>query len=131
MISQGLARREATLWWMAPIWKEGSAYSYFSSLNRCSYYIRQRGCLTLSWRGSLSYRSQSMDLLLKSMDLFLYDNGLRHERVNECFKVPSLCTRTCLHKGVKNVRFSENLTYVLNVWSLNIVYFFLLLATLK
>ena len=37
--------------------------------------------LTLSWRGSLSYRNQSLDLQSKSMDWFLYDNGLRHERV--------------------------------------------------
>ena len=37
---------------------------------------------TLSWRRPLSYRKQSIDLLHKSMDWFLYDNGLRHERVN-------------------------------------------------
>ena len=37
--------------------------------------------LTLSWRGPLSYRNQSTDLLHKSMDWFLYDNGPRHERV--------------------------------------------------
>ena len=37
--------------------------------------------LTLSWRRPLSYRKQSIDLLCKSMDWFLYDNGLRHERV--------------------------------------------------
>ena len=38
--------------------------------------------LTLSWRRSLSYRNQSIDLLCKSMDYFLYDNGLGHENVN-------------------------------------------------
>ena len=38
--------------------------------------------LTLSWRRPLSYRSQSIDLLGKSLDWFLYDNGLGHERVN-------------------------------------------------
>ena len=38
--------------------------------------------LTLSWQRPLSYRNQSIDLLWKSMDWFLYDNGLRHERVN-------------------------------------------------
>ena len=38
--------------------------------------------LTLSWRRPLSYRKQSIDLLSKSLDWFLYDNGLRHERVN-------------------------------------------------
>ena len=37
--------------------------------------------LTLSWRRQLSYRNQSIDLLRKSMDWFLYDNDLRHERV--------------------------------------------------
>ena len=37
--------------------------------------------LTLSCRGPLSYRNQSIDLRSKSMDWFLYDNGLRYERV--------------------------------------------------
>ena len=38
--------------------------------------------LTLSWQRSLSYRNQSIDLLCKSVDWFLYNNGFRHERVN-------------------------------------------------
>ena len=37
--------------------------------------------LTLSWRRPMSYRNQSIDLLGKSMDWFLDDNSLRHERV--------------------------------------------------
>ena len=37
--------------------------------------------LTLSWRGPLSYRNHSIDLFYKTMTWFLYDNGLRHERV--------------------------------------------------
>ena len=37
--------------------------------------------LTLSWQSSLSYRNQFTDLQSKSMDWFLYDRGLRHERV--------------------------------------------------
>ena len=42
--------------------------------------------LTLSWRGPLSYKNQSIDLQSKLMDWFLYDNGLRHERVkSKCF----------------------------------------------
>ena len=49
------------------------------------------------------------------MDFFLYDNGLCHERVNESFKVPSLRTRTCLYKGVRNVSFPEICTYILNL----------------
>ena len=39
--------------------------------------------LTLSCRRPLSYRNQSIDLLRKSVDWFLYDNGLRHERVKQ------------------------------------------------
>ena len=36
---------------------------------------------TLSWRRSLSYRNQSIDLLTKSIDWFLYNNNFRHERI--------------------------------------------------
>ena len=42
--------------------------------------------LTLSWRRPLSYRNQSIDLQSKSVDWFLYDNGLRHERVKATFR---------------------------------------------
>ena len=38
--------------------------------------------LTISWRRSLSYRNQSIDLLYKSIDWSLYDRDLRHKRVN-------------------------------------------------
>ena len=38
--------------------------------------------LTFSWRRPISYRNQSIDLWSKSMDWFLYDNDLRHEKVN-------------------------------------------------
>ena len=38
--------------------------------------------LTLLWLKFFSYRNQSIDLLCKSMDRFLYDRDLRHERVN-------------------------------------------------
>ena len=37
---------------------------------------------TVSWRRSLSYTNQSTDLLCKSMDWFVYDRGLCHERGN-------------------------------------------------
>ena len=37
--------------------------------------------LTLSLRKPTSYRNESIDLLCKSMDWFLYDIGLRGERV--------------------------------------------------
>ena len=44
-------------------------------------------CLTLSWRRPLSYRNQSIDLQSKSMDCFLYDRGLRHERVKRMYSL--------------------------------------------
>ena len=37
--------------------------------------------LTLSWRRSLSYRNQCIDLQSKSVDWLLYDRYLRHERL--------------------------------------------------
>ena len=43
--------------------------------------LSKKRVLTLSRRRLLSYRNQSIDLLCKSMDWFLYDNGLRLERV--------------------------------------------------
>ena len=41
--------------------------------------------LTLSRRRPISYRNQSIDLLCKSTDWFLYDIGLRLERVKCVF----------------------------------------------
>ena len=41
--------------------------------------------LTLSRRRSISYRNQYNDLLYKSMDWFLYNIGLRRERVKKPF----------------------------------------------
>ena len=38
--------------------------------------------LTLSWRRSLSYRHQVIDLLCKSIDWFLYHKDFRHEEVH-------------------------------------------------
>ena len=45
---------------------------------------RQKLILTHSWRRSLSYRNQSIDLQTKSMDSFLYNRDLRRERFNVC-----------------------------------------------
>ena len=41
--------------------------------------------LTLSWRRSLSYKNQPIDLQSKSMDWFLHDMDLCHERVKHLF----------------------------------------------
>ena len=48
-------------------------------------FLEKVKCILNSYMtGLLSYRNQSIDLLCKSMDWFLYDNGLRHERVKVC-----------------------------------------------
>ena len=50
--------------------------------------------LTLSRRRPLSYRNQLTDLQSKSMDWFLYDNGLHHKRVKGFGKYLETCTGT-------------------------------------
>ena len=59
----------------------------FTQRNRCRCFpeniLKIWIFLTLSWRRPISYRPQSIDLRSKSMDLFLYDIGLRHERVKK------------------------------------------------
>ena len=45
---------------------------------------------TLSWRRSLPQRNQSIGLLCKSMDWFLYDKDIRHERVKAGNEVEEL-----------------------------------------
>ena len=52
-----------------------------SSISFSFVTVKVTNALTLSWRRLLSYKNQSIDLLRKSVDWFLYDNGLRHERV--------------------------------------------------
>ena len=49
------------------------------------FHIRKQVNLTLSWRRPIQYRNQSIDLQSKSVDWFLYDIGLRHERVKKHF----------------------------------------------
>ena len=63
-----------------------ACWQEYEKLVSCSKLFKQIEItlhLTLSWRRPLSYRNQSIDLLCK---WFLYDNGLRHERVNEEFQ---------------------------------------------
>ena len=63
-----------------------SYHNIFSQLNTTLYLDWLNSLLTLWWRQPLSYWNQSIHLLRKSMDWFLYDNGCRHERVKRCFK---------------------------------------------
>ena len=63
--------------------------------------------LTLSWRRPLSYRNQSIDLRSKSVDWFLYDNGLHHERVNTLTATNLCMTKAKLQEIIKNIFFSK------------------------
>ena len=56
---------------------EGSSPNFAFNIKRI-----KANYLTLSWRRPISYINQSIDLRSKSMGWFLYDIGLRHERVN-------------------------------------------------
>ena len=58
--------------------------------------------LTLLWRRPLAYRNQSIDLRSKSMDWFLYNNGLRHDRVNSVGIVTIECISD--HNNIDNKR---------------------------
>ena len=57
-------------------------YPNFKHLRTDSRCMWVKSVLHLSWRSSLLSRSQSIDFQNKSMDWFLYDKNLRHERVN-------------------------------------------------
>ena len=46
--------------------------------------------LTLSWQRLLSYRNQSIDFRSTSMDWFLYDGVIRHERVGNIINLLQL-----------------------------------------
>ena len=56
-----------------------------------------------------SYRNQSIDLQSKSMDWFLYDNGLRHERVKEAlikvrtYLILLIIANSCVAIGVADL----------------------------
>ena len=50
----------------------------------------------------LAYRNQSTDLLFKSMDWFLYDNDLRHERVNT-LKINKVIDELSNNRGIRNI----------------------------
>ena len=74
--------------------RSGHSFSVFKDLQTNSrvfiigdlkYFVCYCKILTLSWRGPLSYRNQSIDLQSKSMDWFLCNNGLGHERVKCIF----------------------------------------------
>ena len=59
--------------------KENYALQHVRTDSRCMW---MKTVLNLLWRRSLLYRNQSIDMQNKSMDWFLYDKSLWHERVN-------------------------------------------------
>ena len=80
----------------------------------------QRKVLTLSRGTSLSYRNQSNDLVYKSMDWFLYDRDLRHERVNSYFQLEPLLqvlTVSNLWHATSRVEPVENLNLDCAEWN--------------
>ena len=67
--------------------------------------------LTLSWRRSLWYRNQSIDLLCKSLDWFLYDRDLRPERVEIIHEVPFLNLIIFYLKCIIHMKFLKYMYY--------------------
>ena len=63
--------------------------------------------LTLLWRRPLSYRNQSIDLLCKSQDWFLYDRNLLLERVKGLF--PDLKSFLQIFKFADVVTFTKEI----------------------
>ena len=57
------------------------------SISTLSIKIILSNSLTLSWRRPYSFKNQSTDSLRNSVDWFLYDDSLRHERVKSLNQV--------------------------------------------
>ena len=77
----------------------GEEWQHWGKLETlANYQLNSTFSLTLSWQRPLSYRNQSIDLLCKSMDWFLYDNGLRHERVK--IKIRGICESQFLRRYI-------------------------------
>ena len=87
----------------------------------CEWYVKF--ILTLSWRRPLSYRNQSIDLVCKSMGWFLYDNGLRHERVKPVFN--SVLWLFCLSGNLFDFLFLvdlfRNIFIIFYCWNITLI----------
>ena len=66
--------------WLKPFKVSYGNIGYLMKFNFVSLYCHNLK-LSISRRRPLAYRNESIDLQSKSMDWFLYDNGLRHGRV--------------------------------------------------
>ena len=59
-----------------------TCFIIFKGLSATQDFLRPKSaCLILSWQRSLSYRNQSIDLISKSMDSFLFHRELLHEEL--------------------------------------------------
>ena len=67
--------------------------------------------LTLSWRGSLSYRNQPIDLQNKSVDWFPFDRDFCHERVEGLIKSVILFLQNVLRIPWNWIYFIVNSTW--------------------
>ena len=77
---------DMTIWKKSkPRFKNKSIFLNFKEYNGLNIFLHFFPILTLSWRKPLSYKNQSIDLQCKSMDWFLYDNGLRQVRVKTTY----------------------------------------------
>ena len=70
--------------------------------------------LTFSWQRPLSYRNQSIDL----RSIYIYDNGLRHERVNLILKKQDFSTS--ISETSKNVCFYFMIGFLCSLYSYTI-----------
>ena len=91
-----------------PRFKNKIIFLNFKEYVGLNIFLRFFPILTLSWRRPLSYRNQSIDLPSKSMDWFLYDNDLRHERVKINLK-KSICRAS---KNLKTSNILNNKKYI-------------------
>ena len=77
-----------------------------------------RSFLTFSWRRSLSYRNQFIDLQGKSVDWFLYDRDLRHERVKKLSGTKGKQKNCECRKKSMQTPFSHQPYLCMNLWNL-------------
>ena len=104
-------QHEAYLWTDICLLGYRQHFNFKFQLNTChfwNFHLMACSRLTLSWRRPLSYRNQSIDLLRKSIDWFLYDNGLRHERVkniwSSCHKY-NFCYNSIFRGTIMNYKY--------------------------
>ena len=83
--------------WNSHVWWQFIFINYFENCDARKFTLI---FLTLSWLKSLLYKNQFIDLLCKSVDWFLYDTDLLHERVKVYWRTQKrqrFCSLVLLH----------------------------------